>query len=723
MVQSKGLGQKYVAVVGIDRYRAWPSLGNAVRDARGALNAFNQLGFKQACPPLLDEAATYASIHRLVTDQLSTLGTDDSLVIFFAGHGHNVTTTFDDGTLTKTGYLIPVDAETAGEQTCTWLSLDSWLQSITKLPPRHILVILDACHSGVALDPVIRWRGEDVRLSEPLETLRTRRSRRIITSALDDQLAMDSGPVVGHSLFTGCLIEALTGGLVEKTGQTRTTGSELGLHVQQRVTMYPSSKQTPDFGALQLDNRGELIIDLPAPYAPHDAHGAGRIYNKERTSGTSPPSPRGRPGDVAPKAGVDLIRSKSAPPTSQTPGQTAVLQPKAAASARPPTEPREASVSAPAGSHVVRSPSSRVGAPERRPSSPLLEAAFIAALDRHDAVRARKGTVLTVVAADPMTALAGWGTWAAARGQLTLATDATGLSATIDALLAQMPWLRALRAARARLATAAGISPSAVDTALDARSAAARTSWIDDVSRHDLHARVSGWLLSALREPWAQVPDLKAAPVQGGDLLSILCDLATPVAVLLHHADPSPAWIEHAIQTASELVEFLPGQALAIGAPAELVARAVRSHPDSAALSLARQGIVPLASRAQRVQDQPSERAEQLLHTALAADPRTSGLFELNVQVPVHDRAQALEVDLVARDALLAIEIDDWFHYRDPQAYHRDRIKDVWLQRAGFFVMRFLVDDVEERLQQTVDEIALGLAGRRASGSFLEKAQ
>jgi very-short-patch-repair endonuclease len=69
---------------------------------------------------------------------------------------------------------------------------------------------------------------------------------------------------------------------------------------------------------------------------------------------------------------------------------------------------------------------------------------------------------------------------------------------------------------------------------------------------------------------------------------------------------------------------------------------------------------------------------------------------------------------------MLAIEIDDWYRLGDPQAYRRDRIKDVWLQRAGFFVMRFLADDVEDRLEQTVDEIALALAGRRASGSFAE---
>lgn len=88
-----------------------------------------------------------------------------------------------------------------------------------------------------------------------------RQSRRIITSALDDQVALDSGPVHGHSLFTGCLIEALTDG-IKKSGRRVTTGSELGLYVQGRVQTYPGSTQTPDFGTFTFDDRGEMIIPL-----------------------------------------------------------------------------------------------------------------------------------------------------------------------------------------------------------------------------------------------------------------------------------------------------------------------------------------------------------------------------------------------------------------------------------------------------------------------------
>jgi uncharacterized caspase-like protein len=246
----------YVAVVGIDRYRAWSKLQRAVSDARGARDTFVRLGFKEFRPPLFDEAATGAALRRLVTDELCALGSEDSLVVFFAGHGHTVTKSYPDGTIAKRGYLVPVDAEPPGTSVGALVSLEHWLHDLAHLPPKHILAVIDACHSGIALNPVIRWRGEDVRMSEPLAKLRARRSRRIITSALDSELAMDGGPIAGHSLFTGCLIEALTGGLQAKTGQRSATGSEIALHVQRRVSSFPASRQTPDFGALELDNRG-----------------------------------------------------------------------------------------------------------------------------------------------------------------------------------------------------------------------------------------------------------------------------------------------------------------------------------------------------------------------------------------------------------------------------------------------------------------------------------
>lgn len=772
VVCETGGGNLYVAVVGIDCYGAWPKLQRAVSDARGARDAFVKLGFKEFRPALFDETATGATLQRLVTDDLRELGSEDSLVVFFAGHGHTVTKPYPDGTISKRGYLVPVDAGPLGTSVGALVSLDSWLHDLAHLSPKHILVVIDACHSGIALNQVIRWRGEDVRSTEPLAKLRARRSRRIITSALDNELAMDSGPIEGHSLFTGCLIEALTGGLKARTGYPMATGSELALHVQRRVSSFPASRQTPDFGALELDDRGELVIDLSEPPATAQPHGVDSILPVQRglgSSGSAIDSTR-PPGGTLPRrapsaaSGVDSIqprRAKTDPSVAPLapygmyrPSPANALERPSAADPPPPAGPTELPAAAGAkvaavpvtsaqpalevetarlpGSGIgVRTPGIEVPPPlESKLSSDRIlnrvspaETAFVAALDRHHAARQRGTRVLSFVTADPMTGVTGWASWAALRGNLTLITEATGLGAATASLLDQMPWLRILRAARSRLAEVAKLDLAAVDALLDARSSSDREAWIDEVAGHDVHARVSGWLLSMVREPWGRVPDLGVAPAQGVDLLAVLCDIAAPIAILVHHAEPTAAWLERAIETAAELVETLPGRAVAVSAPGELAASVLRGRPESRAMALARQGEAPLPARAPRAADPARRRAAQALHAALARDPRTAGLFEPAVRVPTYDRDRTVVVDLIARDALLAVEIDDWYLFRDPQAYARDRAKDLWLERAQFFVMRFLVEDVDERIGQTVDEIAIALAGRRASGSFVEDAK
>jgi len=249
-------GRSVIAVIGIDRYQGWRRLTNAVGDARGAAALFQRLGF-DLIATLFDDEATGQAIEGLARDDLKQLGPDDSLVLFYAGHGstqrHRLGTQ-----MVETGYLIPSDAS---DRVATWIELEGWLRAVARLPARHILVILDACHSGLALGPIIKWRDAGAHERAPLSTLRMRRSRRIITSALDDQVALDSGPVPGHSLFTGCLIEALTHGIDAGDGLT-ITSSQLGHYLQHRVGTYPGARQTPDFGAFDFDDRGELVIDL-----------------------------------------------------------------------------------------------------------------------------------------------------------------------------------------------------------------------------------------------------------------------------------------------------------------------------------------------------------------------------------------------------------------------------------------------------------------------------
>src|SRR6185503_1148096 len=132
-----------------------------------------------------------------------------------------------------------------------------------QLEAKHILIFLDACNSGIALGSLIKWRGSESS-REPLDRLYGRRSRKVITSALDNERALDSGPLPDHSLFTGCLLEALDGALAPHG--TLVTGSQIGLYLQQRVSSQSQSQQTPDFGALEQDRRGEMLLRIAAEH-------------------------------------------------------------------------------------------------------------------------------------------------------------------------------------------------------------------------------------------------------------------------------------------------------------------------------------------------------------------------------------------------------------------------------------------------------------------------
>jgi predicted ATPase/Tfp pilus assembly protein PilF len=252
-------GRSVVVTIGINDYQHWPRLRNAVNDAKGIQTLFTEtLGAVAPFPSLYNEQATKKAIESLIEDTLlKELQQNDSLILFFAGHGHTRLDQVGETKLEK-GYLIPVEAEQ--EKLSNYIHIDHFLEKIGSLKSRHILVVLDACHSGFALGKAMEvYRS----LSSYHKDLMTRVSRRVITSALYDQRALDGGPIPNHSLFTGTMIDSLIQGSADIDGNGIVTVSELGLFVQQRVAQSSNSRQTPDFGAFYLDQRGELIITLP----------------------------------------------------------------------------------------------------------------------------------------------------------------------------------------------------------------------------------------------------------------------------------------------------------------------------------------------------------------------------------------------------------------------------------------------------------------------------
>lgn len=94
----------------------------------------------------------------------------------------------------------------------------------------------------------------------------------------------------------------------------------------------------------------------------------------------------------------------------------------------------------------------------------------------------------------------------------------------------------------------------------------------------------------------------------------------------------------------------------------------------------------------------------------------TRSRFRLNADLPIaFDGWGRMEVDLLCTDARVAIELDGAQHLADPVAYRRDRRKDQLLQESGYFVLRFLAEDVGKELDTVLDTILRSLAHRQTA--------
>jgi superfamily II DNA or RNA helicase/very-short-patch-repair endonuclease len=143
------------------------------------------------------------------------------------------------------------------------------------------------------------------------------------------------------------------------------------------------------------------------------------------------------------------------------------------------------------------------------------------------------------------------------------------------------------------------------------------------------------------------------------------------------------------------------------------VRRLVRDGVDAPLANLfvhAAHSLTPDAQGANRARSA----SEAFLFRRLETLPQTSGRFRLNVELGIpFDGWGKMEVDLLCADSRLVVELDGGQHLADADAYRRDRRKDALLQEHGYFVLRFLAEDVGKRLDTILDTILRTLAHRQ----------
>lgn len=214
---------------------------------------------------------------------------------------------------------------------------------------------------------------------------------------------------------------------------------------------------------------------------------------------------------------------------------------------------------------------------------------------------------------------------------------------------------------------------------------------------------------------------------------------ASPSLLVRLPAEAGPRELESACKSLTTLTSRSPDLSAIVSCSAASVRTYLAQACESHALALVREGVIgvkwedeaadlacselesPSLSEAAESEpasdDDPARsQAERYLFERLQTHEETAGLFELNGRLTALGAwGGRLEVDLLARDVQVAVEIDGYYHFNDLEAYRRDRRKDVLLQQVGYFVVRCLADDIVAGLEDIVQTIIAAVRRQRAS--------
>jgi uncharacterized caspase-like protein len=262
---------QWAVVIGVGRYEsaAIPRLRYAVADAEAIYQTLTgPAGFKRDNVLLLTDRSERKPTLRNIKWALGTfLGRsaqkDDTVLIFFAGHG---APEVDPRGLERDGlakYLIPNDADPE-DLYSTALPMDELQTIFGRIEAERVVAFLDACYSGAAGGRTFASKKTRAGAVDDLflERLTRSRGRAIITASRPAEVSIEL-PELGHGIFTYYLVTGLKGA-ADLNRDRIVSLQELYEYVEQQVT----TKARAVGGNQHPVMKGELEGVLPLTKVP-----------------------------------------------------------------------------------------------------------------------------------------------------------------------------------------------------------------------------------------------------------------------------------------------------------------------------------------------------------------------------------------------------------------------------------------------------------------------
>lgn len=182
--------------IGINKHNdpAIPELTGATKDATALWALFKDSVDGIQDKRLLDDDATMAAIREGLDASLGVATRDDTVIVFFAGHG------------TPGHQLVPFDADRRAVDQTT-IPMHELADRLKSTEARASLIILDCCFSGGA--PARVLEGLPVARRASLITDLGGDGRVVLAAARDDQEAFELGQ---HGLFSAAMLRVLQDG-------------------------------------------------------------------------------------------------------------------------------------------------------------------------------------------------------------------------------------------------------------------------------------------------------------------------------------------------------------------------------------------------------------------------------------------------------------------------------------------------------------------------------
>ncbi|HLA35980.1 MAG TPA: YDG domain-containing protein, partial [Rhodocyclaceae bacterium] len=178
--------------------------------------------------------ATQADIVRALKTLAETTERDDSVLIFYAGHGYQMNDT-------RMGYWLPVDA--SNKSPAKWLSNSDIARFLDAIPAKQLMLVSDSCFSGTFTEQKLK----DTQIRMKRDDVLRQRSVVAISSGGEEPVS-DEGRD-GHSIFAWSLIETLKN-LPEST-------MAVDMHKSIKDSVMKEFPQEPQFGAIRSARHNE----------------------------------------------------------------------------------------------------------------------------------------------------------------------------------------------------------------------------------------------------------------------------------------------------------------------------------------------------------------------------------------------------------------------------------------------------------------------------------